>query len=759
MSVRTRKSPATKVDHVPDAPVRRSTVRVGAVNDPAEADADRLAAQAMALSSSYDTVRRAPDGSLAEGFDLDADVLRTASSSPQQLDDDTRGRMEQAFGRDLGDVRVHTDDAASDLAADIGARAFTHGQDVYFGAGEYQPGSAAGDHVLAHELAHTAQASAGVHRYPASWVNTPVAWGQQTARVVRPGGGVSGGVYIMHSQPQMGPVTTAVAKPTFGKNAAGDTESGAQIVAADRLMREFGLTAPVSRVVKKGSAEYGELIALCQPYAPQQPAQGQPGRDNWQPLTDAQDFVVMSEIANARTLKDIAEGAGGGGNDAKLDLLYVLNDQELMHDFGLMMVADMVIGNSDRFLGEAKNLGNVMVSVLNGQRTVNVFDTTAFLPHVATADKFLNANPMVKGGINLKFATQNPGTVFDEMIAAVVQVVKAAQPQVAQGGPGANGPSFGDRLESALTQQRPRLFGYFMGGWNAGVAKAVELSQGDNAENALGDLAGEENVHTEGLKAVATYVANADDKQNKVASAKAAAVVAARIVSEINLQKMAPEGGIVDPVNWVKVPSKVRHAEWVDNPLLPTPADVSNVQPAKNGDFDEPAYRKMKNNLIRARGGVQDALGDKKRMFKSQPRNRAELGRAIVTAEAVAAGTFWLSSCSHHVRRAANRLAELTPVVAHLTPGDASSIASKAAQVEQFIDVVASAQAPYDRALTDAVATVPRTTYTDAANLVTTLNHAVDHSGVVTRKLGEARGKELYKLVNALRVQANTRTA
>jgi hypothetical protein len=54
-------------------------------------------------------------------------------------------------------VRVHTDDTAAALNRSVSARAFATGTDVYFGPGEYRPGSAEGDKLLAHELAHVVQ--------------------------------------------------------------------------------------------------------------------------------------------------------------------------------------------------------------------------------------------------------------------------------------------------------------------------------------------------------------------------------------------------------------------------------------------------------------------------------------------------------------------------------------------------------------------------------------------------------------------------
>lgn len=55
-------------------------------------------------------------------------------------------------------ARIHTDGTAAEAADAIGATAFTAGQDVFFGAGHYQPGTAEGDRIIGHELTHVAQA-------------------------------------------------------------------------------------------------------------------------------------------------------------------------------------------------------------------------------------------------------------------------------------------------------------------------------------------------------------------------------------------------------------------------------------------------------------------------------------------------------------------------------------------------------------------------------------------------------------------------
>jgi len=72
-----------------------------------------------------------------------------------------RGAFEPALGADLSGVRIH-DDAESDaLARSVGAKAFTSGADVFFRAGRFDPGDAAGRRLIAHEVVHTVQQANG----------------------------------------------------------------------------------------------------------------------------------------------------------------------------------------------------------------------------------------------------------------------------------------------------------------------------------------------------------------------------------------------------------------------------------------------------------------------------------------------------------------------------------------------------------------------------------------------------------------------
>jgi hypothetical protein len=84
-------------------------------------------------------------------------VLRGAG---RPLDAQARAALEPRFGRDFSAVRVHTDAHAGESARAVGALAYTVGRQIVFGAGQYRPGSRAGQRLLAHELTHTIQQSA-----------------------------------------------------------------------------------------------------------------------------------------------------------------------------------------------------------------------------------------------------------------------------------------------------------------------------------------------------------------------------------------------------------------------------------------------------------------------------------------------------------------------------------------------------------------------------------------------------------------------
>jgi hypothetical protein len=83
------------------------------------------------------------------------------SGSGSPLDDGVRADMEARMGHDFSDVRVHTGDTADASARSVSAHAYTVGSNIVFQRGTYDPASASGQTLLAHELTHVVQQRSG----------------------------------------------------------------------------------------------------------------------------------------------------------------------------------------------------------------------------------------------------------------------------------------------------------------------------------------------------------------------------------------------------------------------------------------------------------------------------------------------------------------------------------------------------------------------------------------------------------------------
>lgn len=118
--------------------------------------------------------------------------LRARLGPGAPLPPETRQRLEASYGRSLGEVRVHADEAAHRLADEVGATAFSIGSDLGFAREAYRPGTAAGDALIAHEAAHAAQQSRP-GTAPELELEREADRAAGRAMLGRPAGGLSGG--------------------------------------------------------------------------------------------------------------------------------------------------------------------------------------------------------------------------------------------------------------------------------------------------------------------------------------------------------------------------------------------------------------------------------------------------------------------------------------------------------------------------------------------------------------------------------------
>jgi hypothetical protein len=154
-------------------------LRIGAVDDPLEREADHAAEQvmrmpatgtsqgALQLSRKCDDceanggLQKKPGSAQPASGEAPASVGQVLHSPGRPLDPATRAYFEPRFGRDFSYVRVHAGPAAAQSAGEVDAHAYTVGQDIVFASGRLAPESTEGRRLIAHELAHVVQQSDG----------------------------------------------------------------------------------------------------------------------------------------------------------------------------------------------------------------------------------------------------------------------------------------------------------------------------------------------------------------------------------------------------------------------------------------------------------------------------------------------------------------------------------------------------------------------------------------------------------------------
>lgn len=92
--------------------------------------------------------------------DETASTIHSHRGSGQTLDDGIANKAGAVMGQDFSGVNVHTDNTADNLSRNLGAVAFTTGNDIFFRSGAYNPKSSDGQKLISHELTHVVQQGA-----------------------------------------------------------------------------------------------------------------------------------------------------------------------------------------------------------------------------------------------------------------------------------------------------------------------------------------------------------------------------------------------------------------------------------------------------------------------------------------------------------------------------------------------------------------------------------------------------------------------
>lgn len=139
-----------------DAPDRVAGFALTRPGDALEREADDAAARIVGPGPMPD-LSPAQDDVAGGGGSADALVASVLQSAGEPLPGEVRRTMEQGFGQDFSDVRVHRGADAARASAAVGAQAYAVGERIVFGRDQFRPGSRSGQRLLAHELAHVLQ--------------------------------------------------------------------------------------------------------------------------------------------------------------------------------------------------------------------------------------------------------------------------------------------------------------------------------------------------------------------------------------------------------------------------------------------------------------------------------------------------------------------------------------------------------------------------------------------------------------------------
>jgi hypothetical protein len=150
----------------------QAKLTVNAPGDEYEREADRVAEQVMHMPAVERAelededeelevmTKREPAHGVSGAFEAGEEFeqqLNSTRGQGQPLPSTLKQEFETRFGADFSRVRIHTDVRSAEMNRAIQARAFTHGQDIYLGAGQYSTDSTGGKRLLAHELTHVVQ--------------------------------------------------------------------------------------------------------------------------------------------------------------------------------------------------------------------------------------------------------------------------------------------------------------------------------------------------------------------------------------------------------------------------------------------------------------------------------------------------------------------------------------------------------------------------------------------------------------------------
>ncbi len=123
---------------------------------PSAKDTEEKEQTGLGIEEEIQMKARGGIGSKEVSQEMEASLTQQQGNG-QSLPNGIQRSMEQGIGADFSSVRLHTGSESVQMNEEIGAKAFTHGSDIFFNQNQYSPHTDEGQKLLAHELTHTVQ--------------------------------------------------------------------------------------------------------------------------------------------------------------------------------------------------------------------------------------------------------------------------------------------------------------------------------------------------------------------------------------------------------------------------------------------------------------------------------------------------------------------------------------------------------------------------------------------------------------------------
>lgn len=404
--------------------VQRQT-QVGPTEDTFEHEANEIAAHIEPVTHSQkeqvQTDRTSGDSAAMIGpeggvlHDGLASQIQRAQSGGSSLPNGARSELESKMGADLSPVKIHTDANAAKLNMQLGAKAFTHSNHIFYGKGQ-SPGDL---QLTAHETAHTIQQGAvnqvqtkreqkssdpsrhvSAHVQTQSIQGSPIVqrfsftkrgrrkkqirsagnWDRKPTSVTASSGGVRGGALFVNFP-----------KDKYVLKSTGDDSPARGMFSEHVFAKVGGVETPDSVPIQKGTPTYDSILKMLDEYENdhritwfQQPRVYAKFKAGVQNLRNSQYILVMKNLMDkgGEGLGEALDSTDEVKGDFKArDILF---NGKILERIGITMAIDFAMGNADRF--EEMNLENVFL-MANGN--LGAIDNDSIFPKLPKPEEVI----------------------------------------------------------------------------------------------------------------------------------------------------------------------------------------------------------------------------------------------------------------------------------------------------------------------------------------------------------------------------------